>query len=66
MSDTVIVALISAGSTMLTAIVALVLNHRAWNSLERRIETIEKDLKEFFRLMAEYDKRLTRLEDKGK
>ena len=49
MSDTVTVALVSAGGSVAVAVTALVLNFRLFNSLERRIEVIE---------------RITRLEDK--
>jgi pilus assembly protein TadC len=64
MSDTVTVALISAGGAVVTAITALILNFRLFNSLERRIEVIERDLKDFFRSLAEFDKRISKLEDK--
>jgi pilus assembly protein TadC len=64
MSDTVTVALISAGGAVVTAITALILNFRLFNSLERRIEVIERDLKDFFRTLAEFDKRISKLEDK--
>ncbi len=62
MSDTVIVALISAGGSVVVAITALVLNFRLFNSLERRIEIIEADLKQFFRDTASIDKRVSQLE----
>ena len=71
MTETVIVALISAGSSMLVAITALILNYRGFASIdsrfasvERRLDTMQNDLKEFYRLLAEHDKRITRLEDK--
>ena len=107
MSDTVIVALISAGSSMIVAITALILNYRGFASIdarfaaleasinsrfasvdarfasleaaintrfaavdarfaaiERRLEVIEGDIKQFYRLLTEYDKRISRLEDK--
>jgi hypothetical protein len=48
MSDTVTVALISGGGSVAVAITALILNFRLFNSLERRIEVIERDLKDFF------------------
>ena len=54
MSDTVTVALISAGGAVVTAITALILNFRLFNSLERRIEVIERDLKDFFRTLAPF------------
>lgn len=65
MTDTVIVALISSSSAVLVSVTALILNYRLFNSLERRIEVIEKDLKEFFKLLAEHDKRISKLEDKN-
>ena len=66
MSDTIAVALISAGGSVAIAITALILNFRLFNSLERRIETIEGDLKNFFKDLAEHDKRLTQLENKNR
>ena len=46
MTDTVTVALVSAGGSVAVAITALILNFRLFNSIERRIETIERDLAE--------------------
>lgn len=63
MSDTVTVALISAGGSVAVAVTALILNFRLFNSLERRIELIESDLKQFFRDLADHDKRISRLEN---
>jgi hypothetical protein len=34
------------------------------NRLDPHLENIESDLKEFFKLLAEHDKRIQRLEDK--
>jgi biopolymer transport protein ExbB/TolQ len=65
MTDTVIVALVSTSGTLSVAITALLLNYRLFNSLERRIEVIKQDLKQFFRQLAEHDKRLSKLEDKS-
>jgi hypothetical protein len=93
MTETVSVALISAGSSALVAITALILNYRGFasidarfaalensvngrfasienritnleNRIDRRLEAIEADLKEFFRMLAELDKRMSRLEEK--
>ncbi|HKD02242.1 MAG TPA: hypothetical protein VKB77_07440 [Terriglobales bacterium] len=64
MSDTVTVAMVAAGGSVIVAVTALVLNFRLFNSLERRIEVIEGDLKQFFKNLAEHDKRLSKLEDK--
>lgn len=81
MNPNVLTAAITAGATMLTAIVALVLNARGFTLLDkriddlrsdtnhriddtnRRLERIESDLKEFFKVQAEHDKRIQRLED---
>ena len=64
MSDTVTVAMVSAGGSVAVAVTALILNFRLFNSLERRIEVIEHDLKEFFKTLGDQDKRITRLEDR--
>jgi TolA-binding protein len=92
-------AITSASAAVLTAIVALLLNHRAFGILDKRIddtntnlgrriddtnrriddtnrriddtkaeilrhlERIESDQKEFFKVLAEHDKRIQRLED---
>ena len=32
--------------------------------IERRLDAMQADLKEFYRLLAEHDKRISRLEDK--
>ena len=75
MSDTVTVALISAGSSMLVAVTALILNYRGFasmdarflaleNRMDRRLEAIEADLKEFYRMRADLDKRISRLEER--
>lgn len=42
MTGTIAVAAISAGSTLLVSIAALVLNFRLFGSLEKRIEVLEK------------------------
>jgi hypothetical protein len=64
MSDTVVVAMISTSGTLAVAITALTLNFYGFKSLERRIELIAQDFKQFFRQHAEFDKRLSKLEDK--
>jgi hypothetical protein len=58
------VSLISAGGAVVTAITVLILNFRLFNSLERGIEAIERDVKDFFRTLADQDKRISRLEDR--
>lgn len=64
MKDTVQIALISAGGTVVVGVTALILAFRLFDSLERRIAVIEGDLKDFFKALAALDKRLSRLEDK--
>ena len=61
MDTTVTVALISAGGSVAVAITALILNFRLFGSLERRLELVEQDLKQFFRDLADHDKRLSHL-----
>jgi hypothetical protein len=61
-SDTGTVALISAGGSVVIAITALVLNFRLFNSLERRIEIIKADLKQFFRDTSSLERRVSHLE----
>jgi len=63
MSDTVTVALISSGATMLVPITALLLNYRGFVSVERRIERVEQDMKEFFKLMSTLSAGVARLKD---
>lgn len=63
MTDTVTVALISSGATMLVSITALLLNYRGFVSLERRIERVEQDMKEFFKLLSILSADVARLKD---
>jgi len=80
MSETVIVALITAGTSALVAITALLSNYRGFASIdarfaslesamnnrfasvEQRLNIMQADLKEFYKVQAEYDKRISRLE----
>jgi hypothetical protein len=62
MTETVIVALISARASALVSITALLLNYRGFSSIdsrfasvERRLDTMQSDLKEFYRTLAEHD-----------
>jgi hypothetical protein len=71
MSDTVIVALITASGSVLVSMTALLLNYRGFASidgrfasLERRMDIMQNDLKEFYKVLAEHDKRISKLEDK--
>jgi hypothetical protein len=73
MSDTVIVALISAGSSVLVAITALILNYRGFASIDGRFVALESrltnfenrvhaDIKDLTGAINELDKRVTRIE----
>jgi hypothetical protein len=64
MNPNVLVAAINAGESIAIGITALVLAYRGLNSIERRVEVMEQDLKHFYRELADHDKRLQRLEDK--
>lgn len=55
--------LIAASGAIVVPVTALLLNYRGFNSLERRLEVIEKDLKEFYKQLGEQDKQITRLKD---
>lgn len=71
MDPNVTTAIVSASATALVAIVALIQNSKRFEDMGKRIDRVEKqleliqaDLKEFFKTLAELDKRLQRLEDK--
>jgi len=66
MNPNVLTAAISAAAAVVTATVALIVNSRGFTLLDKRIEdiradtnrrltTIEADLKEFFKVHAEHD-----------
>jgi hypothetical protein len=48
-SDNVLIAIISASGTLLVALASLLLVYRGFNSIERRLEVIEGDIKQFFK-----------------
>ena len=87
--NSVLTAAISAGAAVVTAAIALIVNHRGFGLLDshindintglnrriddmgkridglyHRLDRIEADLKEFFKVLSEHDKRIQRLEDK--
>jgi predicted nuclease with TOPRIM domain len=78
MDSNLTTAIVSAGATALVAIVALIQNSKRLEDMgkrfddmaqrigrvEKQLELIQSDLKEFFRTLAELDKRVQRLEDK--
>jgi len=64
MDNTLAVAVVSASGSVVVAVTALLLNFKLFNSLERRIEVIEADLKAFFRGHSDLERRIGKLEDK--
>lgn len=66
MSDTIIVAAITGLSSISVSITALLLNYRLFNSLEKRIEILEKDFKDFYKTLLDLDNRLSKVEEKMK
>lgn len=70
MQTDIVTAAITAASSVIVAVTALVLNYRGFTSLdnrmlrlEQRMDTFQHDLTEFYKAQGELDKRLTRLED---
>jgi hypothetical protein len=67
MSDTVTVAIITAAAStsgsVAVSITALLLNYRLFNSLEKRIERLEEDNKEFFRWFGRLEADIGRIKD---
>ncbi len=59
-------AIVSASATALVAIVALLQNSKRMDRIEKQLDVITSDLKEFFRTLSEHDKRIQRLEDLSK
>ncbi len=59
-----VIAAINASGSIAVAITALILAYRGLNSVERRLDVIQHDLKKFCKSHAEHDKRIQRLEDK--
>jgi len=68
MSDTVIVALVSAGASVLTAVTALLLSYRGFASLDARMLALEnrvhQGLTDLTGSVNELDKRLIKVEIK--
>jgi len=52
MDNTVTVALISSGGSVLVAITALLLNYRGFGSLETRLNMLQGDMKDLNRAMT--------------
>jgi hypothetical protein len=66
MSDNVLIAIIGGSTTFLTALASLLLVYRGFSSIERRLEVIEGDLKQFFQVQARHDAEINMLKEKIK
>jgi hypothetical protein len=55
--------IIAASGAIIVPVTALLLNYRGFASIERRLENIERDLKDFFKIQAEHDREIARLKD---
>ncbi len=71
MNANTLIAAITAAGSILVAITALLLNYRGFQaidarfaSVERRLELIETDLREFFRVQSMHATDIARLKDK--
>jgi hypothetical protein len=64
MSETVIVALITTGGSVLVAITALLLNYRGFASIDSRLLAMDQRIHDLTGAVNELDKRLTRVEIK--
>jgi hypothetical protein len=64
MSDSILVALISSSSTLLTAIAAMILGYRAFTSLDQRMLRIEQRIDDLTGAVNDLDKRLIKVEIK--
>jgi hypothetical protein len=56
-------SIVVASGAIIVPVTALLLNYRGFASLERRLEVIERDLKDFYKASAEHDKEIARLKD---
>ena len=63
MTGTVIVALISSGATLVTAVVALIVSARTFSTLDCRLAAIEADNKEFFRRFGRLEAEIARIQE---
>ncbi len=66
MSDNVLIAIIGGSSTLLVALSSMLLVYRGFNSIERRLEVIEGDIKQFFRDTARNEAEIATLKERMK
>jgi hypothetical protein len=61
MENTVVVALISSGGSVLIGITALLLNYRGFVSIERRLDLMQADMKDLNKTMTALEIDVARL-----
>jgi len=66
MDNTVIVALISSGGSVLVAITALLLNYRGFVSLEGRLNMMQADMKDLNKAMTALEVDVALLKDRAR
>ncbi len=66
MSDNVLIAIIGESTTFLTALASLLLVYRGFSSIERRLEVIEGDLKQFYKDLTRHESEISSLKDRQK
>jgi hypothetical protein len=59
MSDNVLIAIVGGSTTFLTALSSLLLVYRGFGSIERRLEMIESDLKQFYKDLSRNDSEIS-------
>ena len=71
MNANVLIAAISAGGSIVIAVTALVLSYRGFASIdgrfvsiERRLDMMQQDLKEFYKTLAQHDADIALLKNK--
>ena len=65
MTDTVIVALISGGASVLIAVTALVLNYRGFASIDARLNLMQSDMKDLNKTMTAIEVDVALLKDRA-
>jgi len=66
MDNTVFVALISSGGSVLVAVTALLLNYRGFASLESRLNMMQNDMKDLNKAMTALEVDLPLLKDRAR
>ncbi len=71
MNPNILIAAISAGGSVVIAVTALLLTFRGFNSIDRqmdainrRLEVMEQDMKQFYKILSELSTDMARVIDK--